>query len=174
MKTPDDTLSLQDPLENFLGYQLRRAAFATQSSLLDRFAVLGVSSTEAIIIRFVRANPGCTQAAIGRAIGVKRTNLGPIANDLMARGLLKRAPADGRSQSLFLTVEGQALQRKIDKVARKHEECFFSDVPDELRQVLMQVFRSLRAKAARLDDAGHVLKNTIGNELAALAQMKGR
>jgi DNA-binding MarR family transcriptional regulator len=148
MKATDDIPALKDPLEDFLGYQLRRAAFATLSPLVDSFAELGASSTEAIVIRFVRANPGCTQAEIGRAIGVKRTNLVPIVGGLMLKGLLERTAADGRSHSLYLTEEGRELHRKITKVAREHEEYFFGDIPDDLRRILMQAFRSLRAKAA--------------------------
>jgi DNA-binding MarR family transcriptional regulator len=149
MNPPDDTSALKDPLEDLLGYQLRRAAFATLSPLVDPFAELGMSSTEAIVIRFVRANPGCTQAEIGRAIGVKRTNLVPIANGLMSKGLLERTAADGRSHSLYLTKEGGEIHRKITKVAREHEDYFFGDIPDDLRRVLMQAFRSLRAKGER-------------------------
>ncbi len=34
----------------------------------------------------MNSNPGCTQAQIGRAIGVKRTNMVPVANGLMSVG----------------------------------------------------------------------------------------
>jgi DNA-binding MarR family transcriptional regulator len=71
----------------------------------------------------------------------------PVVTELMAKGLLERAPADGRSHSLYLTEEGAVLLRKINKVALTHEEFFFGDVPDNLREILMQAFRALRAKA---------------------------
>jgi DNA-binding MarR family transcriptional regulator len=147
MDTTDKTPELEDPLEDLLGYQLRRAAFAMLTPLNEAFAEIGVNPTEAIIIRFVRANPGCTQAEIGRAIGVKRTNMVPVANGLIMKRILERTAADGRSHSLYLTEEGAELLRKINKVALKHEEFFFGDVPDNLRQILMQAFRALRAKA---------------------------
>lgn len=144
--------TLKDPLEHSLGYQLRRAAFATLTPLVEAFAELGVSPTEAIVIRFVRANPGCTQADIGRAIGVKRTNMVPVANSLMMKRLLERTPADGRSHSLYLTEDGIELLRKINKVAHEHEEFFFGDVPENLRRILMEAFRALRAKGEMWDD----------------------
>ena len=147
MNATDKIPTLKDPLENLLGYQMRRAALITLSTLVDSFAGLGLSSTEAIIIRFVHANPGCTQADIGRAIGVKRTNMVPIVNGLMAKGLLERTPADGRSHSLYLTGKSGELHRQIAKITLEHEEYFFGDVPDDTRQILMQAFRSLRAKA---------------------------
>jgi DNA-binding MarR family transcriptional regulator len=71
----------------------------------------------------------------------------PVVNGLMAKGLLERTPADGRSHELYLTREGGELHRKLVKVSLEHEKYFFGDVPDDLRQVLMQAFRSLRARA---------------------------
>jgi DNA-binding MarR family transcriptional regulator len=146
MSDNDNTPVLKDPLENFLGYQLRRAAFTTLSALVDSFADLGVSNTEGVIIRFVHTNSGCTQADIGRAIGVKRTNMVPIINGLMVKGLLERAPADGRSHSLYLTEAGGELHRRIVRVHLEHEKYFFGDLPEETRRMLMESFRSLRAK----------------------------
>ena len=146
MKPTDNSPKLRDPLEPLLGYQLRRAAFVTLSALVESFAGLGLSSTEAIVIRFVHANPGCTQADIGRAIGVKRTNMVPIVNSLMVKALLERTSADGRSHSLYLTEKGGKLHLKIAKIHRENEKYFFGDVPDDTRQALMQVIRSLRAK----------------------------
>ena len=61
MNANENIPGLKDPLENFLGYQLRRAAFATLSALVDAFDGLGVSNTEGVIIRFVHTNQ------IGRA-----------------------------------------------------------------------------------------------------------
>jgi DNA-binding MarR family transcriptional regulator len=141
-----NSAALEDPLEDMLGYQLRRAAFATLTPLVEAFGELGLSPTEAIVIRFVKTNPGCTQADIGRAIGVKRTNMVPVVNGLMSKGLLQRTAADGRSHSLYLTAAGGELHRRTTEVAQAHEKFFFGDVTGEMRQVLMQAFRALRAK----------------------------
>jgi DNA-binding MarR family transcriptional regulator len=147
MKSSDEIDTLEDPLEDLLSYQLRRAAFVTLTDLTESFARLELTTTEAIVIRFVHANPGCTQADIGRALGVKRTNMVPIANGLMTRDLIERTAADGRSHSLYLTKAGSELHRKIAKVSVDHEQRFFGDTPAATRQLLMQTFRALRAKA---------------------------
>jgi DNA-binding MarR family transcriptional regulator len=152
MNATDNTRTLKDPLAHFLSYQLRRAAFVTLSALVESLAGLGSSVTEAIVIRFVHANPGCTQADIGRAIGVKRTNMVPIVNGLMLKRLLERTAADGRSHSLYLTVDGRELHRKIVKVGRANEEYFFGDVSEDTRQDLMNLFQSLRAKGEARDE----------------------
>jgi DNA-binding MarR family transcriptional regulator len=147
MNETDKTTTLSDPLEHLVSYQLRRAALSTIVALTDAFAALGLTQAEAIIIRFVKANPGCTQADIGRAIGVKRTNMVPIVNGLMTKELLDRTPADGRSHSLYLTKAGAKLHDKIAKISVEHEAFLFGDIPEETQQQLLQMFRSLRAKA---------------------------
>src|ERR1700740_3283159 len=110
-------LVLRDPLDDLLSYQLRRAAFVTLTTLVEAFAKVGWRPTEAIVVRVVRANPGGTQADIGRAIGVKRTNMVPVVSALMKKGLLERTAADGRSHSLHLTEQANEFHRKIAKIA---------------------------------------------------------
>ena len=123
------------------------------SALLDSYSAVGMNLTEAAIIRLVQANPGCTQAEIGRALGVKRTNLVPVVADLMTSGLLERAPADGRSHSLHLTAKGVERHRKIAKLHLEHEQYFFGDLPDKTRRLLMQIFRLLRDKGVSRREA---------------------
>lgn len=95
MLTETKTEPLADPLEAALGYQLRRAMLVTLTALTDSYETLGLKVSEAIIIRFVGANPGCNQSAIGRALGVKRTNMVPIVAGLEARNLLIRPRLTG-------------------------------------------------------------------------------
>ena len=83
---------------------------------------------------------------IGRAIGVKRTNMVPVINSLVVKGLLERAPADGRSHALHLTDTGGELHRRIARATLEHEKYFFGDLPEETRRILMESFRLLRAK----------------------------
>lgn len=166
MSARNKTVSLKDPLENLLGYQLRRATFAMSSALVGAFAGLGLNLTEATLIRFVHANAGCTQADIGRALTIQRANLVPIINGLMVKGLIERTAADGRSHALYLTGQGAELQRKIVKLGLEHEQYFFGDIPEETRQILLQVFQLLRSKGEKPDESGPV--GTSPRERAAV------
>lgn len=144
------TEDLMDPLEDVLGYQLRRASLATMTALNEAYEELGLRPTEAIILRFVSANPGCNQSAIGRALGVKRTNMAPIVAELELRGLLDRAPADGRSNALTLTAAGEAELRKVQTVADEIERRFYGWVPEGLRAQVLELCREVRRRAAEL------------------------
>jgi len=143
----DKPEELIDPLADVLGYQLRRASLATMTVLNERFEEIGLRPTEAIILRFVSANPGCNQSAIGRALGVKRTNMVPIVAGLEARGLLNRTPADGRSNALTLTEAGWELFAKVRAAADEVEAQFYGWVPDDLRDTVLGLCREVRRRA---------------------------
>jgi DNA-binding MarR family transcriptional regulator len=140
--------TLLNPIENMLGYQLRRASLVTMSALSDAFEAVGLRMTEAMILRLVEANPGCNQAEIGRTLGVKRTNMVPIIGGLVDRGLISRAAADGRTHALYITEEGAALRAKIAKLALEDEAHFFGQFDEPTKAILLQAFRAIRAKAA--------------------------
>lgn len=142
----EKTDTLTDPLEHTLGYQLRRATLVTVTALAEAYEALDLKMSEAIILRFIAANPGCNQSAIGRALGVKRTNMVPIVAGLEARGLLLRPPADGRSNALHLTDTGKALLGKVEKAGAEIEARFYGDVPEKLRAQLIDLCRQVRAK----------------------------
>lgn len=139
--------SLRDPLEDLLGYQLRRASVVTFLALGEEFEALGLRPTEAVIIRFVEANPGCNQAEISRALGVRRTNMVPIVSGLVDAGMVDRAAADGRTHALFLTGKGRTMHRRIARASMDHESRFFGDLDDATRAVLLETLRGIRAKA---------------------------
>jgi DNA-binding MarR family transcriptional regulator len=139
---------LVDPLEGLLGYQLRRAALSTMTSLDAAYAPLGLKLTEAIILRFVGANPGCNQAAISRALGVTRTNMVPFVGGLVDAGLVEREASDGRTHALFLTAAGKAADRRLAEIAAAHDERLFGGFDAATREVLAEAFQRLRAMAA--------------------------
>ena len=117
---------LASPLDDLLGYRLRRASMATMADTLAVLRPMGLSVGEASFLILVGANPGCRQSDVGRALEIKRANLTPLVARMKGRGLVEDAPIDGRSRSLTLTKEGKALHDKAlsrvvadDKKARR-------------------------------------------------------
>jgi DNA-binding MarR family transcriptional regulator len=138
---------LIDPLEPLLGYQLRRASLVTLSALSEAYEALDLRLTDAIVLRFVAANPGCNQGEISKALGVKRTNMVPVVSGLVERGLIDRAAADGRTHALTLTAAGATLHGRIDALALANEERFFGGFDEETRAVLLRALGTIRARA---------------------------
>lgn len=100
---------LMSPLDELLGYRLRRASMAMMGDLVGALRPHGLSVGEASFLILVDANPGCRQSDVGRALEIKRANLTPLVGRMKARGLVVDAPIDGRSLSLTLTESGHAL-----------------------------------------------------------------
>lgn len=108
----EESGGLASPLDNLLGYRLRRASMAMMADLLAALTPLGLSAGEASFLLLVGANPGCRQSDVGRTLEIKRANMTPLVARMKARGLVVDAPIDGRSRSLTLTDEGNALRDK--------------------------------------------------------------
>lgn len=149
MTKPPEPSPLRDPLDDLLGYQLRRASMHMLTALNEGFEALGVRLTEAVIIRFVEANPGCNQGEIGRSLGVTRTNMVPIVAGLVNAGLIRREVADGRTHALHLTESGVDVHGRISQWTLDHERHFFGDMDEAERAILMKAFRTIRATSLK-------------------------
>jgi DNA-binding MarR family transcriptional regulator len=101
---------LPSPLDDFLGYRMRRASMVMMADLLAALRPLGLSAGEASFLILIGDNPGCRQSDVGRTLDIKRANLTPLVARMKARGLVIDAPIDGRSRSLTLTAEGSAAR----------------------------------------------------------------
>lgn len=135
---------LENPLDGHIGYQVHRAAAATQDAFAIALAQLGLRPLSAIVLHLVNANPGCNQSAIGRALGVQRTNLVPVMSDLEKRALILRTRADGRSNALHISDEGLAMIAGIERISREIEERCFGHVSPRLRARMLHSLREAR------------------------------
>ncbi|WP_321396117.1 MarR family winged helix-turn-helix transcriptional regulator [Emcibacter sp.] len=121
-KSKRTTMTISNPLENLLGYHLRRASAAMISQLSQGFSALDLKITETSVLVMVEANPGMKQSDIGRALGIKSANMAPLVAVLSDRGLIRKKPLDGRSQGLHLSEEGKKVVKKIWENINANEE----------------------------------------------------
>lgn len=131
---------LHDPVADRLGYQLRRASSVMMADLGAALAEEGLRPVEATILILIGANPGCTQSDLGRTLGIKRANMVPLIAGLGEKGMVAKAPVDGRSQALSLTEAGAtrcvAVNAVMDTVEGRFERMLgLHDVP-ALREAL--------------------------------------
>lgn len=97
----------KSPIAAFPGFNLRAAANAAMTKLSSILNEFDVGISEASILVVVQANPGCRQNEIGWALNIASPNLTPILQKLERRGLIARAPLDGRTNAIELTETGQ-------------------------------------------------------------------
>jgi DNA-binding MarR family transcriptional regulator len=136
---------LINPLDELLGYQLRRASQAMLDDLQTLLDDFELRPTSVAVLLLVAVNPGTTQSRIGQVLAIERANMVPMTAKLTKQGLLTRARADGRSQGLHLTEEGKKAVVKIRKRIANHESKFWKDSKASERSAQLKFLKSLWA-----------------------------
>lgn len=144
MPTVRDT-DLVDPIDDLLGYQLRRASAFAMADLAAELTSLRLRPAEASMLFLIAANPGVTQSEVGRLLGIQRANMAPLIASLAKRKLIERKPVDGRSQALRLSASGRALRDQAWRGVQTHERRVFGVIPSAERRSLITLFKALRA-----------------------------
>jgi DNA-binding MarR family transcriptional regulator len=125
-----------NPLEQLLGYQLRRASSAMMGELARGLARLELRPSEASVLLLIGANPGITQSELGRVLGIKRANMAPLSAALERRDLILRTRVDGRSQGLSLTEKGEEASAGALAEMQAHDRRYFGgEAGEELRRL---------------------------------------
>jgi DNA-binding MarR family transcriptional regulator len=125
-KVEDSVIAPMDlgALEHNVGYHMRKAVLAAQSSFLRETGVK-LMTGQYSVMEIIAQNPGRTQSAIALAAGLDRSSLVPILtqfeqDDLIIRNQVKR---DKRAYAVSLTPKGEAelaeLRIKIEDMEKK-------------------------------------------------------
>ena len=122
------SMTLKNPLDDRLGYHIRRLSFAVMADLSGRLAKADLTPTEASILILVGANTGVTQAQVARTLAIKPANMTPLVAGLSHRKLLAREMVDGRSQALRLTENGTRAMREAQRLMDEHEAHLFGSL----------------------------------------------
>lgn len=145
---PDRTLqelhsTAPNPVEDLLGYHIRRASAVILSDLNLSLGEIGLTVTEATVLMFIESRDGITQSELGRHLSIKRANMAPLTANLTRRGLVDRSQADGRSQLLRLTTEGQIAARETRSRVTQHDRKLCSTLSQKQRQALIQQLETI-------------------------------
>lgn len=143
MKALERLETIRDPLEELLGFELRRTSVAVSNAFAAAVEPLGLRTSEATLLIFIAANEGCTQSDIARALRAQPANLVPLIQKLVQTGVLARAPADKRAVSLLLTKQGAELAKQVNQAAAKHEARIARRLSPETRTQVMKALRMI-------------------------------
>lgn len=110
-------------LNRHLGYFLRRVQLWVFQDFIRTLAPLKVRPAQYSILLIVEANPGRSQAAIGKTLGIERARLARMLHAFERRKWIARRAngSDARSHSLYLTAQGEKALVKIKRLAEQHE-----------------------------------------------------
>ena len=133
------------PLAARLGYVLRRAQLAVFRDFIDAFAAFDVKPAQYSILTIIEHNPGLKQTQICDALGIKRTNLVAMIDELESRGLARReeVPGDRRSHALVLTPAGAELMPKLHDLSDAHEHRLILSLGGARHKEMLRVMATL-------------------------------
>lgn len=134
---------MPDPLRQFPGYSLRRAASAMMAELSARLAPLDLRFAESSAMLVMETNAGITASQLGRMLDIQRANMVPLLNRLESAGLIQRVPIDGKSHALELTGAGLAKLAEVKVVVATFEAWLIERVPAEHRAHLKPALDAL-------------------------------
>jgi DNA-binding MarR family transcriptional regulator len=85
---------------------------------------LGLEPRQFALLRHVSVSEGQTQQALGDALGIPKSRMVALIDDLEARGLVERRlrPDDRRARALHVTPEGARCLGAAMDIASAHEE----------------------------------------------------
>jgi len=93
----------------------------------------------------VYSNPGLTQSALARAVGIERSTMVAVIDALESRGLVERrpSPVDRRSYALVLSQQGEALIEKLKPMVMGHEDRIAANLSTEERGQLIALLSKI-------------------------------
>jgi DNA-binding MarR family transcriptional regulator len=134
------------PLPDLLGYQLRLAQLAVFRDFARSAGGLGVSPGRFGLLALVEANPGVSQSRLAQAVGLDRSTMVAVLDQLEERGLVeRRAGPDRRTNGLWLTREGRRVVAQLKRRIGEHEARIAGRLSARERETLLALLRRLTA-----------------------------
>lgn len=133
-------------LEGLVGYNLKRAYVVVQEDFRAALGENGLSARVFSALTLTVENPNITQSALARQLGIERSGLVAIVDDLEAKGYLKRTavPGDRRVQALVPTPLGKGEHSKLTRTVQAHEDQLFSDMTAQEKATLLDLLKKIR------------------------------
>lgn len=136
---------IQHSLSSQVGLLLRFAQAAVWGDLLDTFKPFGFRPQHYAALKIVDSRPGCKQQDLGSALGISRSNLVMLIDELVDQKLIERKQnaEDRRSNALHLSARGRALLPELDRGQEAHENRLGNLLGEAEQETLVVLLRKL-------------------------------
>lgn len=130
-----------DSLVGHAGYAVRRFQLWIFQDFVRTLAAADIRPTQYSVLTVIAANPGLTQMAVAKRLGIERARLVHLLDSLEGRKLVARVPSatDRRSHALHLTTHGHASLKKFKRLAAEHERHVSEKIGAANRERLLQI-----------------------------------
>ncbi|NIZ15253.1 MarR family winged helix-turn-helix transcriptional regulator [Phaeobacter sp. HF9A] len=142
----EDPLVQGSDLEDLVGYNLKRAYVIVSTDFRNALGEDGFAPRPFSALSLIVQFPGITQSELARKLGIERSGLVAIVDELEGRGYLQRqaVPGDRRVQALAPTEAGQAAYLRAQEVVREHEAKLLAHLTAQERETLLSLLRKIR------------------------------
>ena len=133
-------------LEGFIGYNLKRAYVVVSSDFRRALGDDGFAPRQFSALSLIVQFPEITQSELARKLGIERSGLVSIVDDLEGRGFVSRMPVPGdrRVQALTPTKKGCSAYLHARELVRDHEVKLLSDLTRDEVETLIGLLRKIR------------------------------
>lgn len=133
-----------------LGYLLKHAQLRFAGLAATELAPLGISGREAAVLRAIGDRFPLSQGEVARTMGVDRTTMVALIDDLQAKKLLRRRqdPDDRRRNVVELTGAGRSVLRRANEAAARVDRAFLSPLAAGEAEQFTKSLRALLNGAA--------------------------
>jgi DNA-binding MarR family transcriptional regulator len=133
------------PLDDRLGFLLK-TAYAQLAQRVDAaLAPLGLTARQLAVLSVIAADDALSQIALGERLGVDRTTIVAMLDELEGSGLVERRrdPRDRRRNALALTGSGRARVTRAERARAAAESAYLSPLDESAARDLVAALRSL-------------------------------
>lgn len=134
---------MDDPLQKYPGYVLRRASACALADLNKRLKRLDLRHADIALLLLLEAKPGITQSQAGRILDIARANMAPFVARIEKKKFIRRSAVDGRSQKLELTRQGQVALVQGKRIVNNYEQELIERVPVGIRDLVLPMLLAL-------------------------------
>ena len=104
-----------------LSFLLARVGFESARRLKERLDPLGIEPRHLAVLNQVWLREGQSQQAIADLLGIPKSGMVALVDELEARGLLERRRSDRRTHAIHLTRAGGSLLKRAGAAALEHD-----------------------------------------------------
>jgi DNA-binding MarR family transcriptional regulator len=130
-------------LDRRAGFLLVQLGTNEHRRFAERLGPLELHPRHFGMLSHLAANEGQSQQALSSALGIHRSAMVALVDDLERRGLAERRrdPTDRRAHSLFLTPAGRKLLSELERLADEREAELLSALSASERSRLISLLR---------------------------------
>ncbi|MEC9369392.1 MAG: MarR family transcriptional regulator [Pseudomonadota bacterium] len=138
--------------DRYLGFLISDAARLQRTVFDRRMRRIGLTRPQWLVMTRLHRRPGLSQSELAEMLEVEKATAGRLIDRLEANGWVERRPdpADRRINRIYMTAEGERIDRMIRPVAREMVEEELSALGAAEREQLVDLLILLKTQLIRM------------------------